>query len=380
MPGGMGISERFAAKQGAAADEAALATVGYKGNELGQETMKGVARQAGDEFAAAKNMPGVVDLTPTFPDVRGAVAKYENVMDPARRSPAVGNEAARILSKETGPVSYPPPTAAEAVSPPAPTLGNLTTAIKNASKPIGEAFDALPDTNIKAWFGEKPSVAMTKAPPELSNPQYQTLRKGLNEAIDSLYGAQDTNGAKALQAMRTSLDNAAEASLGPDKLAAWKQAREHYFNFKVLEKAMNNGTASARSEGTLGAGALDRALKSKQGDAYYRTTGGLNDVATVKGYLRDTFPNSGSPQILAQAAALLNPLTGGAIGAAVNTGQRAMTGGYGLGWLRNYLANQSIPNQGMSQLPQSSLPGLLQLGPQLPAIQMGPPRLPERGR
>jgi hypothetical protein len=322
--------------------------------------MGNVGKQAGGEFDAAKNMAGTIDLTPTFPKVRESVAKYENIMDPAKRSPAVTTEAERILSKEAPSRPTYPPLTASAVDNPPPTLENLTTAIKNASKPVGEAFDALP--SLKGWFDKGPMAPMPKELPELSSQQYQTLRKGLTEAIDGLYSAKDTNGAIALKAMRTSLDDAVEASLGGDKLAAWKQAREHYFNFKVLQKAMNMGTASARSEGTLGANALTSALRQQQGDKFYQTTGGLNDIATVKGYLRDTFPNSGTPTIGAQAMAFNYPLWAMAPMAAVNLGQRAMTGGGPVsGLVRNYLANQALPNwtQTTATAPISLAPGML---------------------
>jgi hypothetical protein len=359
MPGGQGVMDRFAGKQGAATDEMALAQAGFKGNELGQITMGNLGKQAGAEFEAAKNMPGIIDLTPTFPKVRAEVAKYEGVMDPARRSPSVTTEANRILSKEPATRPTYSPLTASAVDRPA-TLDSLTTAVRNASKPVNEAFDALP--TLKGWFDKGPMAPMPKDLPELSNVQYQTLRKGLTEAIDGLYSAKDTNGAKALQAMRTSLDDAVEGSLGGDKLAAWKDARRHYYNFKILQKAMNNGTTAARSEGTLGANALTGALKRAQGDKFYETTGGLNDVATIKSYLRDTFPNSGTPTIGAQLASVVNPLLGGSLWAGGNVASRAMTGGGPMSDIvRQYLANQAQPNrlQTVATTPFGLAPGML---------------------
>jgi hypothetical protein len=362
MPGGQGISERLAAKQGAVTDEIALAQAGFKGNELGQITMGEVAKKAGAEFEAAKNMPGVIDLNPTFPKVRDVVAKYEGVMDPAKRSPAVATEAGRILSKE--PVTRPTyqPLTATAVEPATPTLANLTTAVRNAGKSVDEAFDALPSSKMKDWFN-KPMAPMPKELPELSSVQYQTLRRGLTDAVDGLYKAGDSNGAMALKAMRTALDDAVEGSLGGDKLAKWQEARKHYYNFKILQKAMNNAPASARSEGTLGTNALTGALKRAQGDKFYETTGGLNDVATIKGYLRDTFPNSGTPTIGAQLAAVANPFLGGSLWAGNNLASRAMLGGGPMsGLVRNYLANQAMPNtipSGLQGLPAGVAPGIL---------------------
>jgi hypothetical protein len=370
MPGGQGVMDRFAGKQGAATDEMALAQAGFKGNELGQGTMGNLARQTGAEFEAAKNMPGVIDLSSTFPKVREAVGKYEGIMDPARRSPAVTTEAERILSKE--PPSRPTysPLTASAVDRPA-TLDSLTTAVRNASKPVNEAFDALP--TLKGWFDKGPMAPMPKELPELSNTQYQTLRKGLTEAIDGLYSAKDTNGAKALQSMRTSLDDAVESSLGGDKLAAWQDARKHYYNFKVIQKAMNNGTTAARSEGTLGANALTGALKRAQGDKFYETTGGLNDVATIKSYLRDTFPNSGTPTIGAQLASVVNPLLGGSLWLGGNVASRAMTGAGPMSDIvRQYLANQAMPNTlqgGLKSLPFTVAPGLNVSAPNYPRLE-----------
>jgi hypothetical protein len=214
---------------------------------------------------------------------------------------------------------------------------------------------------------------MPKELPELSNTQYQTLRKGLTEAIDGLYSAKDTNGAKALQSMRTSLDDAVESSLGGDKLAAWQDARKHYYNFKVIQKAMNNGTTAARSEGTLGANALTGALKRAQGDKFYETTGGLNDVATIKSYLRDTFPNSGTPTIGAQLASVVNPLLGGSLWLGGNVASRAMTGAGPMSDIvRQYLANQAMPNTlqgGLKSLPFTVAPGLNVSAPNYPRLE-----------
>jgi hypothetical protein len=205
------------------------------------------------------------------------------------------------------------------------------------------------------------------AVPELSGQQYQTFRSDLTKSVSALYKSGKAGAADALKGVRDALDDAAVASLPADQAAAWNTARTNYANFKVIEKAAGQGTVASRSSGTLSPSALTSVLRQRQGDAFSRTTGGLNDVASLKQYLADTFPNSGTPTIGANAMAFYNPGMAFAPAAAVNLGQRAMTGGGPVSSVvRNYLANQVAPNRlnvaGFS-VPETAVTAPLSLAP-----------------
>lgn len=353
VPGGIGNREKLQARQGTATDANALREAGYTlpPGETGVSipVMRDVGQQAKTEFEAAKQMPGEVPLASTIAPTQRAVANYEDIM--GQSSPTVTSAGEKITNYGTN-------------FKPLPGLA-----------PAGPVEPVLP--RRLAAFMEGPP------PATLNNEQYQGLRRQLGQTIDSLYaGGKDPTGARAVQAMRDSLDEAAQASLGPEKAAAWADARRHYFNFKVIEDAMNKGTIASRAEGTIGANALTRALKAQQGDNFYATTGGLNDVARVKEYLRDTFPNSGTPTLGAQIGAFLHPVTAIPAIGGVFGGSRVMTGGYGAGWLRDYLANQArAPEAALNWMNaiQSVPPAVLAASPSLGPRLLAPPQEPRLG-
>lgn len=399
FPTSAGPFERLAAKQGTAADTAAFKEMNFVGDNTGTETMKRAANQASGEFEAAKKMPGTVDLPPTFfSDIKGKLADYKANTSDAGIVPSVETNVKAFTKLEPGAPSYPPLTAT-AVRSESPTLARITQAIEDADRPLGAAAaGGNVGETIGAWFGEGPKVPMPKAPPSLTNEKYQSFRKTLSDTVTDLYSGGQSGAAKALQKVRDSLDDAAGASLPADQMEAWKTARKNYANFKIIEKAAGAGTVSSRSAGTLAPSALTQALRSRQGDAFSRTTGGLNDVASLKQYLADTFPNSGTPTMQAWqgllsggaglgAAGLTGAAGVGAMAPAVaipaaaalmtpNLLARAMTGGGMIsGPVRNYLANQAMPQAypampgGLKSLPFSLAPGLAVSAPQYPRLE-----------
>lgn len=382
FPTSAGPFDRLAAKQGASTDRAALKTMGFEGDEVGAETMKTAQRQASTEFKAATEMPGTVDLTPKFfGDVKQTLKDYKANTSDAGVVPAVEKNVAALTKLEPGPPPRTPLTAT-AVRADSPTLARLKEAINAVDDPALAGRNT--GETLAAWFGEGPKVPMPKAPPELTNATYQSFRKTVSDSVADLYKAGEPGAAKALQKVRDSLDDAAGASLPAEQMEAWRTARRHYMNFKIIEKAAGRGTVASRSEGTLAPSALTQALRQKQGDAFSHTTGGLNDVATLKQYLADTFPNSGTPTMQAYQALLSGGaglgaagLSGaGAFGAlapqvaipaaaalvAPNLAARAMTGGGPVSnVVRNYLANQALPNraQSVGAVPFALAPGIL---------------------
>lgn len=209
--------------------------------------------------------------------------------------------------------------------------------------------------------------------PELTGRQFQEFRKGLGDSIDDLFKSGQSGAARALQGVRTALDDAAQASLPRAQQEAMDTARRHYANFKILEKSAMNSRADARNEGNLSAGALHSALRSRQGTQYASQTGGMNDVANMMNHMTDSFPNSGTPTM--QAA--MNPLSAMTVGVPFNLWARARTGGGPVSNLiRDYLANQSGPQAypmlygpARQSLPFALVPGARAALPQLEARQ-----------
>jgi hypothetical protein len=399
FPTSAGPFDRLAAKQGASTDTAALKEMGFAGDNTGTETMKAAKNQASSEFEAAKNMPGTVNLTPGFfGDVKGTLADYKANTSDAGIVPSVEKNVNALTKLEPGREPLPPLTAT-AVRSETPTLARLTQAIEDADRPLTEAAAGRnTGETLAAWFGEGPKVPMPKAPPELSNEQYQSFRKTVSDTVTDLYKGGKTDAARALQKVRDSLDDAAGASLPADQMEAWKTARRNYYNFKIIEKAAGAGTVASRSAGTLSPSALTQQLRKRQGDAFSSTTGGLNDVASLKQYLADTFPNSGTPTMQAwqgllsggaglgaagltgaAGAGVLAPAVALPIAAAMagpNMMARAMTGGGMIsGPLRNYLANQAMVGargptpSGLASIPFSLAPGIAINAPNYPRLE-----------
>lgn len=343
---GRGIEDalsRFPTSQGrmaAAADaqkvginRTALAEGGFTGDRLDPTSMTDVNQKASAAFEAAKNNSGPVKLDKDFyKALEGTVGKYLENTPASQVAPVVGKRA-------------------------------------------GDFVDLAKTTATGPRLAE---AATDTALPELSGAQYQQFRKGLNDTMMELNPGGGEY--KALKGMRVALDDAMEASLPAAQAAAWHDVRKNWSILKTLNKATAGGSLDSRSAGNLSPNALTAAIKGRQGaDRFATETGGLNDVARLAAYLGKTSPNSGTPQTLMMQSMLTGgPIAagyavGGIPGAAAagagmmapNVAARITTGAPGLGWLRNYLANQALPEQGLSQLPQSTLPGLLQ-GPRVP--------------
>jgi hypothetical protein len=309
FPTSASIFEKAGVNQNATANRMALKEVGVDGTHTDPEAMKKVYQQVSNEFGTALKNTGPVTLTPNF---------Y--------------NKAQRITSDY---VNNPPESGISPV----------------VQKKMNDFFD--------------PKLMKGGAYPTLSPDEYQSIRYELNQSMQNM---KPGDGAyKALKGLRGALDDAMEASAGPNKAAAIQAARKHWANLKVLLRAAAGGTADSRTEGNLAPGALNSALRSAQGpDKFATTTGGLNDVAALKDYLKNTFPNSGTPTVGKfhemmehGASALAGGLVGGehfgalsphvAVPAAAaamvpNLMARAMTGrGFISRPMRNYLANQTMP-------------------------------------
>tara|TARA_R110000822_G_scaffold309795_2_gene440259 strand:+ start:403 stop:2271 length:1869 start_codon:yes stop_codon:yes gene_type:complete len=198
--------------------------------------------------------------------------------------------------------------------------------------------------------------AQGQAFPELTSQQYQEFRRSVSKAAAD---ATDPSVRGVLRDMRGALDNAMEQSLPADRAAAWRTAREHWGNLKTLATASAAGTQESRAAGNLSPGALTSAVRRSRGtDQFARGNAPMDDISRAGDYLADSIPNSGTPQ----TAMMQTMLTGGPLAVAFGTGgipaaaavaagmavpnvlARAMAGTRGTGWLRDYLANQTMTN------------------------------------
>lgn len=310
FPTSQGRMASFADDQATAVNRDALKAAGAVGDRLDPTTMNSVVRKASNEFEAVKNSSGDVNLgTDFFKSLEKTIGGYLENTPAAAQTPSV---------------------------------------VKRASD-------------------------FVNGPRALTGEQYQEFRRTLNDAASSVT---DVGARRALQGMRGALDDAMEASLPADQAAAWREVRHNWANLKILTKSAAGGTTGSRAEGNLSPSALSMALRQRQGaDRFATTEGGLNDTARVAGYLADTRPNSGTPQTLAMQSMLTGgPLAAGfaagglpgaglaAAGLALpNLMARGLTGSQGFGWLRDYLANQALPNtsQEVARVPLNLAPSIL---------------------
>lgn len=333
FPTGHGPFENLREQQTVGTDRMALKEAGIEGERTDPESMKSVAQQAKANFSNALKNVGPVNLDDTFYGKLGqAESKYNTLTAENSRAPIVGNTVDSYLSK-----------------------------------------DLLKDGN-----------------PTLSPDQYQSYRRDLGETMNGLKPGDPEY--KFLKAARDALDDAMVASAPADKAAAMSTARRQYANYKIIQKAAANSTAAAKSEGNLSPNALEGALKRQQGDRYPETTGGLNDVVTLKRYLADKFPNSGTPTVAAGhammgggatligehgLAAFSDPRLMAA-GAALLAGPRALSqavtgqGAFLSPVIRKYLVNQAMVkanpglySNGIRSLPFTLAPGVAVSAPPL---------------
>jgi len=227
--------------------------------------------------------------------------------------------------------------------------------------------------------------AQGQAFPELTSQQYQEFRRSVSTAAAD---ATDPSVRRVLRDMRGALDDAMEASLPADRATAWRTAREHWGNLKTLASASAMGTQESRAAGNLSPGALTSAVRRSRGtDQFARGNSPMDDISRAGDYLADTIPNSGTPQ----TAMMQTMLTGGPLAGAYAVGgipavagtaalmglpnvlARAMAGSRGTGWLRDYLANQTMANA-YPQIGNQRLASILARGaaPSVPRLENRP--------
>lgn len=155
---------------------------------------------------------------------------------------------------------------------------------------------ALLDDVSGAGLGVK--RVLPKDPAAASGTEWQDLRRAIQERITAARGEENVL-AQDLEVVLDTLDDAAEASLGPRFRPAFRRVRELWKNLKVAEEL---GTVKGGQERVTPAG-LAQKLAQKYGTTFLRDSGGvlpetqqLFDTARVAA--RDTVgrvANSGTP-------------------------------------------------------------------------------------
>lgn len=209
--------------------------------------------------------------------------------------------------------------------------------------------------------------------------QYQAMRSRLGQAAR---GTSDNQLRDAFYGLQHSLDDAMERSIQSTgnraDVAAWREARNQYRNFLVVERAAT-GAGENAAMGLISPAALSNATKTIQGRRNYATgNGDFEELARAGVAALSPLPNSGTPirtsawnfgmsPTGAAAGGALGASVGGVPGAAIGTvaggylpavaGRGAMTP-LGQWWLANQgLANAL--NNGPPQLQQALLNAVL---------------------
>jgi hypothetical protein len=310
----------------------------YMESELGGDAAQNFMETQGDQFTnAALDRIGVT-----------APRATPEVLDRAYRN--IGSEFDRLAASSSVPVDQA-------------FVGDLNNTVasyqnlleSNAAPAVQNYIDEIFDHAAKSPAGQ----------PMLSGDQYQSLRSriGADMRRTSSPALQD-----ALGDIQSALDDAVERYLSvasPDDIPAWKEVRNQYRNFLVIEKAAA-GAGEKTAQGILSPAQIRNAIVQQSKRGYVRGMGDFADLARNATATMTPLPNSGTAArlgakgvvtsiptiagtLLGGAAGAGNPLAaiaGGAAGAVV-PGQigKAMISPMG----RSYLANQLIkPGPGYS--------------------------------
>lgn len=308
----------------------------YMESELGADVAQEFMERQGDQFTnAALDRIGV-----------SAPRATPEVLDRAYRD--IGGEFDRLAEASSAPVDQ------IFVNDLQNTLDNYNNLLeRNAAPAVQKYVDEIYDHAAKSPAGA----------PFLTGDQYQSLRSRLGADMRRTTSPEL---AFALGDIQSSLDDAVERYLSvasPDDIPAWRDVRNKYRNFLVIEKAASSAGENA-ALGILSPAQIRQAIVQQSRRGYVRGMGDFAELARNANAAMTPLPNSGTaPRLAAQgvingiptiAGTLLggaagggNPLAaiaGGAAGAVV-PGQvgRAMISPLG----RRYLMNQTIlPGQG----------------------------------
>lgn len=124
--------------------------------------------------------------------------------------------------------------------------------------------------------------------------RYQDIRSRLSQQAKSL-NQNDPQTAQAVRGIRDALDNAMLRSVSPDDAAAWNEARNHWANWKTIEKAAG-GAGSESAMGYISPAALRNAAASGNINrgAYVTGQNDLGNFARDAVGIMNRLPQSGT--------------------------------------------------------------------------------------
>lgn len=310
----------------------------YMESELGADVAQEFMERQGDQFTnAALDRIGV-----------SAPRATPEVLDRAYRD--IGSEFDRLAANSSVPVDQPFMADLRA------TVDTYNDLLEGSAAPAVQKYvDEIFDHAANSPPGQ----------PMLTGEQYQSLRSRIGADMRRTSKPELAN---ALGDIQSSLDDAVERYLAvasPDDIPAWKEVRNQYRNFLVIEKAAA-GAGENAALGILSPAQIRNAIVQQSKRGYVRGMGDFADLARNATAAMSPLPNSGTvPRlkanglvtsipaiagtVLGGAAGGGHPLAaiaGGAAGAVV-PGQvgKAMLSPLG----RRYLTNQAIlPGQGYS--------------------------------
>lgn len=145
---------------------------------------------------------------------------------------------------------------------------------------------------------------------KISGQTYQKVRSTLGKQSSDAFKSGNSELGQALRAIKSGLDEAADASISAADKQAWGQARAQWQALKVIEKAAAPTSADAVS-GNISPAKLAQALQSvdKKGFTYGTRTDELPDLARIgQAFLKNQIPDSGTAQRQFYQRFLENPL------------------------------------------------------------------------
>lgn len=308
-------------------------------SELGGDAALNFMDKQGEQFtSAALDRIGV-----------SAPRATPEVLDNAYRT--IGSEFDRLAANATVPVDVPLMDELQR------TIDNYKNLLEGSAAPaVDNYIDEIFDHAAKSPPGQ----------PLLTGEQYQSLRSRIGA---DMRRTTKPELAQALGDIQSSLDDAVERYLAvaaPDDIPAWKDVRNQYRNFLVIEKAAS-GAGENTALGLISPAQLRSAAAQQSKRGYVRGQGDFSELARNGVAAMTPLPNSGTAtrsaaqNLFASAPTIAGTVLGGAAGggnpmAAIAGGVAgaAIPGQVGKALLsplgRRYLTNQAIlPGNGYGE-------------------------------
>lgn len=148
---------------------------------------------------------------------------------------------------------------------------------------------------------------------EMPADRYFAVREAIENKARGAYMRGEPQLAKGLKDIRKTYDLAAKESLTPEQQAKWDELDKQYANFKILQKG------KVVDDGNVSPAKLKNYYTQKMGEGFKRGSiqSPLVDIAHAGSILKQTIPNSGTPERMLAQNMVKGMLGAGAIGSGV---------------------------------------------------------------